>query len=234
MFTEYYTFLSIIIIILLLILVFMLSNDNNIVSKNVNKTICDSDQNFNYCINRNNVYFNVCPITNTSNSVFYNINVNGITCQFNNLILNSNKFVNSVINDVQNTIFGYTKNTGLYTTFERCLFNSIQNTVFDRTMFYRDNSVINVSLNNVSFETVKFLDSYYNFNIIGDVYIFSNCTIGDNTFFEFVGNLPIYVSVQQNVNEPMVVGGAYYFNGFRYILSFNNNGRYVLQRLNYV
>jgi len=212
----------------------MFLSDTNINSKNIHKSICDSDQNFNYCINRNNVYFNICPITNTSNSVFYNININGITCQFNNLILNSNKFVNSVIDNVQNTIFGYTPNSGLYTVFERCLFNSIQNTVFDRAMFYKNNSLVNVILNNVSFENVKFLDSYYNFNITGDVYIFSNCIIGDETFFEFIGNLPIYVSVQQNVNEPMIVGGAYYLNGIRYILLLNNNGRYVLQRLNYV
>jgi len=248
---DYYTFLSILIIFLLIVIILLKSTENSKNSQNnsnsqnnnsinnyqndCEKSLCVDDDNFNYCIYRNNTYFGTCPITNTMNASYYNINTNGVLiCQFQNLMMYSCKFVNSFISNINNCFFGYSTGTGLYTHFEKCLFDVIQNTDFQRAVFYRKNLINNVFLTNVSFDNVKFKDDYYLFNIVDNVLMFSTCSFGDYTIFDLnsLGKTPTYVNVNANINEVMGPDKVYYFNGIGYIWTVMGD-KIRLVRMNY-
>lgn len=236
-----YIILTIVIIFQLIIVSYVImknnknKNDINKLKDDIcdKKGLCNNDENFNYKIYRSNTYFGICPLNNTSNSTYLNINTNGkITCTFFNLKFSSVKFINSFINNINNCYFGYSNGTGLDNVFENCLFDNIQNTDFLKVHFYRKNLINNVFLTNVSFDQVKFDDHYYLFNIIDNVIMFSSCSFGDHTIFEITGKTPIYINVNANISEQMIPNNVYYFKGIGYVWN-TINDKYTLTRLSY-
>lgn len=217
-----YEILFIVVIILLLILILLYNTTNesnkNIVNKGCSGCMLSGGKDkYNYCINKNKVFYESCPINNSADTTY--INVVSTNCKFNNLKIFGCQFRDCELLNITNGYFGYT--TYNKTMFFRCIFNSISDTVFDRVIFYRYNSFNNVSLNNVTFDNVEFLDAYYLFNFSNNILMFYNLAIGNNTIIQFTGDLPIYVNLSGNINNKMIVNNVYEFSGYKYKLILN-------------
>lgn len=188
----------------------------------------DVDWNFDYCPAFSNRMYNICPLNNMSNSTIYGLNMNGQKCSIKDLNIYSTRFIGGYMNDIQGCYFGYSGKYG--TVFEKCIFNSIKNTTFQKCKFYKRNTFYKVILQSVNFDSVHFYDKHYLFEIQdSDCKFFSNIEIACKTVMEFVGIPPVYVNTRINVEEQMEVDGVYLFGGYRYYLKYNDlNKLYTL------